>query len=54
MTLIKSKSPKAFKQNVSTEVEAGKPLKQALAIAYSKKRSATSKPKVSYGGGKTK
>jgi len=35
MPLIKSASPKAFAQNVRTEMHAGKPQKQALAIAYS-------------------
>lgn len=38
MPLIKSKSDKAFKKNVATEVKAGKPVKQAVAIAYSTKR----------------
>lgn len=40
MPLIKSKSEKAFKKNISTEVKAGKPVKQAVAIAYSVKRGA--------------
>lgn len=40
MPLIKSKSDKAFKKNVATEVKAGKPVKQAVAIAYSTKRAA--------------
>lgn len=40
MPLVKSKSPKAFSKNVSAEVKAGKPKKQALAIAYATKRSA--------------
>lgn len=40
MPLIKSKSDKAFKKNISTEVKAGKPVKQAVAIAYSVKNSA--------------
>ncbi len=31
---------KAFKQNIKTEVKAGKPVKQAVAIAYSVKREA--------------
>ena len=35
MPLIKSKSPKAFQKNISTEVHAGKPIKQEVAIAYS-------------------
>lgn len=34
MPLIKSKSPKAFQQNIRTEMAAGKPQKQAVAIAY--------------------
>lgn len=38
MPLIKSKSKEAFKKNVSTEAKSGKPLKQALAIAYSMQR----------------
>jgi len=40
MPLVKSKSDKAFKQNIRTEVKAGKPVKQAVAIAYSMKRAA--------------
>ena len=40
MPLIKSKSEKAFKQNIRTEVKSGKPVKQAVAIAYSVKRAA--------------
>lgn len=40
MPLIKSKSEKAFKKNISTEVKAGRPVKQAVAIAYSVKRGA--------------
>jgi len=35
---MKSSSPKAFKSNVKAEMKAGKPQKQALAIAYSAKR----------------
>ena len=34
MPLIKSKSKQAFQKNISTEVAAGKPVKQAVAIAY--------------------
>jgi len=41
MPLKKSKSPKAFKKNVEKEVKAGKPVKQAVAIAYSEKKEAT-------------
>lgn len=43
MPLIKSKSKKAFNENVSAEVHAGKPVKQAVAIAYSVKRKASHK-----------
>ena len=43
MALKKSASPKAFKENIKTEVKAGKPVKQAVAIAYSEKREATKK-----------
>ena len=46
MPLKKSTSPKAFRENVKAEVKAGKPVKQAVAIAYATKRSAaTSKGK---------
>ena len=38
MPLIKSKSEKAFKSNIKAEVKAGKPVKQAVAIAYDVKR----------------
>lgn len=46
MPLNKSKSDKAFKENVKKEVSSGKPVKQAVAIAYSVKREAqkSSKP----------
>lgn len=40
MPLKKSKYKKAFKKNVAAEVRAGKPVKQAVAIAYSVKRRA--------------
>ena len=40
MPLIKSKSDKAVKSNIKAEVAAGKPVKQAVAIAYSTKRAA--------------
>lgn len=45
MPLINSKSKKAFKKNVATEVKAGKPVKQSVAIAYSVQRKAKSKGK---------
>ena len=41
--LKKSTSAKAFKENIKTEVKAGKPVKQAVAIAYSEKRAAAKK-----------
>jgi hypothetical protein len=40
MPLKKSPTPKAFKENVKAEVKAGKPVKQAVAIAHSVKREA--------------
>ena len=40
MPLIKSPSPKAMSKNIAKEVAAGKPVKQAVAIAYSVKRKA--------------
>lgn len=43
MPLIKSSNDKAFKENVKREIEAGKPKKQAVAIAYSVKKEAKKK-----------
>lgn len=43
MPLIKGKSEKAFKQNIKAEIAAGKPQKQAVAIAYDVQRRAQSK-----------
>jgi len=43
MPLMHSKSKKAFGSNVRAEMNAGKPQKQALAIAYSVKRKAAHK-----------
>ena len=40
MPLTKSTSNKAFEKNIKAEVKAGKPVKQAVAIAYSEKREA--------------
>ena len=43
MPLKKSSSKKAFSANVSAEVKAGKPKKQAVAIAYATQRKARSR-----------
>ena len=48
MPLLPGKSTKAFSHNVKVEMDAGKPQKQALAIAYSEKRKHMAK------GGKVK
>jgi hypothetical protein len=45
MPLIKDIGKKAFQKNVKAEIAAGKPVKQAVAIAYSVKREAASKKK---------
>ena len=46
MPLNKSKSQKAFSENVKKEMKAGKPQKQAVAIAYAVQRTAKkNKPK---------
>jgi hypothetical protein len=45
MPLKKSTSKKAFKDNIKAEVRAGKPVPQAVAIAYSEKRAAAKKKK---------
>ena len=41
MPLKKSTSKKAFQENIKAEVKAGKPVKQAVAIAYAEKREAS-------------
>lgn len=41
MPLTKSTSKKAFGSNIKKEIAAGKPQKQAVAIAYSVKRKAS-------------
>lgn len=41
--LKKSTSKKAFEENVKTELKAGRPVKQSLAIAYATKREAAKK-----------
>jgi hypothetical protein len=44
--LVKSASKKAFRENVRAEIKEGKkPVKQAVAIAYSVKREAAKKGK---------
>lgn len=43
MPLVKSPSKAAFRKNISKEVKAGNPVKQAVAIAYSVKRRAAAK-----------
>lgn len=43
MPLTKSTSKKAFQKNVKAEIAAGKPPKQAVAIAYATKRAAAKK-----------
>ena len=45
MPLKKSTTPKAFQANLKAEVKAGKPVNQAVAIAYSVKREAAKKAK---------
>lgn len=45
MPLKKGKSKKAFDKNVEIEIHAGKPVKQAVAIAYSVKRKTKGKSK---------
>lgn len=43
MPLVKSISKNAFRKNVKAEITAGKPVKQAVAIAYNVKREAAKK-----------
>jgi hypothetical protein len=45
MPLVKSKTPEAFRKNIKAEVAAGKPVKQAVAIAYAVKRGASTPTK---------
>jgi hypothetical protein len=43
MPLVKSSSKAAFRKNIKAEVKSGKPVKQAVAIAYAVKRKAAAK-----------
>jgi len=43
MPLIKSTTKPAFQKNVKREIAAGRPPKQAVAIAYATKRAAAKK-----------
>jgi hypothetical protein len=43
MPIVKSPTKTAFKANVKKEIKAGKPQKQAVAIAYSAKKEAEHK-----------
>ncbi len=48
MPLVKGKAAKTrkgFSENIKREMEAGKPQKQAVAIAYSEARQGKKKPK---------
>lgn len=45
MPLKKSPGKKAFESNIRTEVKHGKPVKQAVAIAYSVQREARKRGK---------
>jgi hypothetical protein len=49
MPLSKRTSKQAFSKNVQTEIAAGKPPKQAVAIAYATKKAAAKKTTKSKG-----
>jgi hypothetical protein len=46
MPLIRSAKPRAFQQNIKTEMAAGRPQDQAVAIAYSEARAAKKRPEM--------
>lgn len=50
MPLITGKSKKSFSHNVEAEMNAGKPQKQSVAIAYAKKKEAEKRNKMWRGG----
>lgn len=50
MPLIQGKSKEAFSKNVSTEMHAGKPQNQSVAIAYSEKAKAEHRKHLAMGG----
>jgi len=52
MPLKKSTSKEAFRSNVRAEVKAGKPVKQAVAIAHATKRAAAKPMKRASGRGR--
>ena len=52
MPLTKSTSKKAFNKNVAAEVRAGRPVKQAVAIAYATKKAAAKKSNMTKGKSK--
>jgi hypothetical protein len=43
MPLVKSASRAAFRKNVAAEIKSGKPVAQAVAVAYAVKREAVKK-----------
>ena len=53
MPLKPGRSKGTISQNIATEVRAGRPVKQAAAIAYSKARQGTKRSAMS-GGGRNK
>jgi hypothetical protein len=52
MPLTKSTSKQAFNKNVAAEVKAGRPVKQAVAIAYATKKAASKKSSMTKGKSK--